>query len=149
MPRRPARAPKGEESTRRVQRREKLNPQEIAIRRDFSRRLQPLMQQREVNNAEVARAIGVFRGQIGEWLAGTAFPYPANLAKLAKYFRIPMTELAPENVYAPSTGMADVEMKMVDDKTVWLTVKMHVQLPYEVGLKTLQVRNDAKKQAIR
>jgi transcriptional regulator with XRE-family HTH domain len=138
MPRKPTKDAKKPESHR-IARRGKLDPQEMSIRRDFSRRLQGLMHQKGINNAELARAIDVFRGQVGEWLAGVSFPYPTNLQKLAKYFRIPVSELAPEGAYDTTKGLlrADVDMRLADDGQVWLHINKKV--PLEIATQVIKL----------
>lgn len=139
LSRKPTKEPKKPEISLRAARRNKLDPAEMAMRREFSRRLQGLMTQKGVNNAEVARGIDVFRGQIGEYLAGISFPYPATAQRLAKYFRVPVADLVPEGAYTHSASVmrADVDMRLADDGQVWLHINKKV--PFDVGTQVIKL----------
>lgn len=69
-------------------------------KREFGRRLQSLILERNWNQAELARAAGLGRDSISTYVKGTVFPDPKNLKKIADALGMTPQQLMPSEMIA-------------------------------------------------
>ena len=63
-------------------------PTEDDIKKLFSIRLSKLMNERDINQREIAQAVGVSESTVGKWLLLKAIPRMGVIQKLADYFNV-------------------------------------------------------------
>lgn len=63
----------------------------------FITNLKRLLEENNVKQYELAKAIGVTSGVVSFWLKGTNYPRIATMQKIADYFRAPIE--SPERIY--------------------------------------------------
>ena len=63
-------------------------PTEDDIKKIFSIRLSKLMNERNINQREIAQAVGVSESTVGKWLLLKAIPRMGVIQKLADYFNV-------------------------------------------------------------
>jgi transcriptional regulator with XRE-family HTH domain len=63
---------------------------------EFARHLRRLMDEQEATQAELARHLGVYRSTVHFWLEGRSVPGFARLKRIAKFFRVTVSELLGE-----------------------------------------------------
>lgn len=66
-----------------------ITEREQAMRALFSRRLGALIDSRDLQQKELADAIGVNESSVGKWLLRKAMPRMGTIQKLADYFEVP------------------------------------------------------------
>ena len=54
----------------------------------FSQRLSLIMQQRDINQVELSKILGVSESTVGKWLLKKAMPRMGVIQKLANYFNV-------------------------------------------------------------
>lgn len=59
----------------------------------FITNLKRLLEENNVKQYELAKAIGVTSGVVSFWLKGTNYPRIATMQKIADYFRVPIESL--------------------------------------------------------
>jgi len=63
-------------------------PEEEGLMKLFSSRLSNLMSERNINQREIAQAVGVSESTVGKWLLLKAIPRMGVIQKLADYFNV-------------------------------------------------------------
>lgn len=58
------------------------------MRETFSNRLQAIMNERNVNQAELSRILNVDSTTVGKWILKKAFPRMGIIQKLSEYFQV-------------------------------------------------------------
>lgn len=129
---------------------QRLGPAEIAVRREFSKRLQLKLAERGWNGSELARQAGKHmddgkfgRDMVSKYLRGIAMPYPSSLTALCRALRCKPEDLVPPEVYsavAPASN-PEVSIQAAGDGTMWLQVNKRVSA--EVAAKILALVNKA------
>lgn len=79
-----------------------ITEKEQAMRALFSRRLGALIDSRDLQQRELADAIGVNESSVGKWLLRKAMPRMGTIQKLADYFGVPKSYFLEENKKAPT-----------------------------------------------
>lgn len=69
-----------------------------AYRLTFIRNVQRLMDERGINQGELADKIGVSKAVISSWMTGTRYPRMPKIEKLAEYFGVDKSALLERNV---------------------------------------------------
>ena len=67
----------------------------VLRKQEFANRIVSLMEKKMVRQSDVARATGVGRDSISNYVRGRTVPTPTALGKLSKYFNIPAEKLYP------------------------------------------------------
>jgi transcriptional regulator with XRE-family HTH domain len=122
---------------------ERLSAAELAVRREFSKRLQLKLAERGWNGSELARQAskhmsgGRFgRDMVSKYLRGVALPYPSSLTALCRALRCKPEDLMPPEVYGTiSTVAPEVDMQTVGDGTAWLRINKRV--PFKVAVEVM------------
>lgn len=100
-------------------------------KQEFGRRLYQLMMQRNMSQADLARAARLGRDSISTYIRGLCFPEPKSLKKLADVFGVEPYQLLPNSIEsAIDNEMPALEIKQAaghPDK-VWLRVNQLVDL---------------------
>lgn len=123
---------------------QRMAPAEIAVRREFSRRLSLKLAERGWNGSELARqaskhmADGKFgKDMVSKYLRGLAMPYPSSLQALCRALRCKPEDLVPPEVYGGNSATADVGFEAIGDGTAWLRVNK--RLPMELAAEIIRM----------
>ena len=103
--------------------------QRILTRQEFGKRLYNFMMRKLMSQSDLARASGMGRDSISQYVRGRSVPSPKNIQKLCDALGIEIDDLFPNYEAWPSTSASPtLEMKSIDavvDK-VWLRINMEV-----------------------
>jgi transcriptional regulator with XRE-family HTH domain len=119
----------------------------VALTTKFSRNLALLREAGGLSKSELARRIwGTItdnrgyevaknRDRIGAWESGKAVPTADNILLLAKHFRIPASELAPDLMAqsAPDASLASVAIQTLDGDPGRVVLRVNIVLPAKVA----------------
>lgn len=79
----------------------------------FARNLQKYLEINELQQKEVAEAIGVSAGSFSEYVKGTVFPRIDKLHALAEYFGVRISDLLEEGNF-PLKRLSDEQQELLD-----------------------------------
>lgn len=114
--------------------------QKVLTRQEFGRRLYNFMMQSRMSQSDLARASGMGRDSISQYVRGRSVPAPKNLAKLADALNIEVDVLFPNyDAQANAVEQPTLEMKSVeaDAENVWLRINMKV--PTAKAIQVMQI----------
>ncbi len=117
--------------------------QKVLQKQEFGRRVYGLMMDKPWTQSELARASGLGRDSISQYVRGKSVPTPQNLQKLAKAFDVDPDVLFPN--YAAHAAMVEeptFQVKAVDGTAheMWLVINMKV--PTEKAMKVMAILNE-------
>ena len=117
--------------------------QKVLQKQEFGRRLYGLMMEKPWTQSDLARAAGLGRDSISQYVRGKSVPTPQNLQKLAKALDIDPDVLFPN--YAAHAAMVEeptFQVKAVDGSAseMWLVVNMKVTS--EKAMKVMAILNE-------
>lgn len=101
-----------------------LTPRRLT-KTEFGRRVYNRMLELSLHQAELARAAGLPRDSISNYVNGRSLPTPANLEKLAKALRVDKDKLLPNMAEAAlqnDTNGFELRMSAADPKKSWLRI---------------------------
>ena len=114
--------------------------QKILTRKEFGKRLSNFIAEKDWNQSDLAKASGMGRDSISQYVHGRSVPTPKNLKKLATALGVETDVLFP-NYDAQSNAFEEptFEMKSIeaDAEDFWLRINMKV--PAEKALAVLQI----------
>jgi len=114
--------------------------QKVLTRQEFGRRLYNFMMQKMYSQSDLARASGMGRDSISQYVRGRSVPSPKNLVKLADALDVEVDVLFP-NYDAQSNAIEQptLELKSIeaDAEHFWLRINMKV--PAEKALAVMQI----------
>lgn len=64
----------------------------------FVRNLRRIMQENDLTQEDISKALGINRSTVSLWVNGVSYPRIHTLQKLADYLRIPVSELTSEQI---------------------------------------------------
>lgn len=114
--------------------------QKILTRQEFGRRLYSLMLNKRYSQSELARAAGLGRDSISQYVRGRSVPSPVNLAKLADALGVEVNDLFPNyDAQANAAEVPTFEMKSIeaDAENFWLRINMKV--PADKALAVMKI----------
>lgn len=112
--------------------------------RDFGRRLQSLILERNWNQAELARAASLGRDSISTYVRGIVFPDPKNLKKLADALGMTPQQLLPSEMAAVMDAEApslEIRQSAADPGKVHIRINRTVTV--EQAAKIFGILNNA------
>lgn len=129
----------------------RLSPGELAVRREFSKRLQLKLAERGWNGSELARQAGKHmadgkfgRDMVSKYLRGIAMPYPSSLTALCRALRCKPEDLVPPEAYSSVDTVApEIDMQAAGDGTAWLRINKRV--PFAIAAQVIALLNGATK----
>ena len=114
--------------------------QKVLTRQEFGRRLYNFMMQKKFSQSELARASGMGRDSISQYVRGRSVPSPKNLVKLADALDVEVDVLFPNyDAQANAVEQPTLELKSIeaDAEHFWLRINMKV--PAEKALAVMQI----------
>ena len=114
--------------------------QKILTRQEFGKRLYNLMMQKRFSQSDLARAAGLGRDSISQYVRGRSVPSPKNLVKLADALDVEVDVLFPNyDAQANAVEQPTLELKSIeaDAEHFWLRINMKV--PAEKALAVMQI----------
>jgi transcriptional regulator with XRE-family HTH domain len=114
--------------------------QKVLTRQEFGRRLYNFMMQKKFSQSDLARASGMGRDSISQYVRGRSVPSPKNLVKLADALDVEVDVLFPNyDAQANAVEHPTLELKSIeaDAEHFWLRVNMKV--PAEKALAVMQI----------
>lgn len=90
----------------------------MSARTVFSKNLQRLMKNKNVDQKELAEAIGVTQPTISNWIQETKYPRIKRIQALADYFNVPKSELTEENFITNKNEIAAYITPDITEKEV-------------------------------
>ena len=94
---------------------------------DFGQRLASILQRKNWNQSDLARASGLGRDSISTYVRGMVFPDPKNLKKLADALGCSVSELVPGRDPQPDND-AIFEIRQTSDGRVFVKINQSVSL---------------------
>jgi transcriptional regulator with XRE-family HTH domain len=114
--------------------------QKVLTRQEFGRRLYNFMMQKMYSQSDLARASGMGRDSISQYVRGRSVPSPKNLVKLADALDVEVDVLFPNyNAQSNAIEQPTLELKSIeaDAEHFWLRINMKV--PAEKALAVMQI----------
>lgn len=114
--------------------------QKVLTRQEFGRRLYNFMMQNKFSQSDLARASGMGRDSISQYVRGRSVPSPKNLVKLADALDVEVDVLFPNyDAQANAVEHPTLELKSIeaDAEHFWLRINMKV--PAEKALAVMQI----------
>ena len=114
--------------------------QKILTRQEFGKRLYNYMMHNRMSQSDLARASGMGRDSISQYVRGRSVPSPKNLSRLAEALDVEVDVLFP-NYDAQSNAVEQptLEIKSIeaDAENFWLRVNMKV--PADKALEVMKI----------
>jgi transcriptional regulator with XRE-family HTH domain len=132
--------PKGMMTTRAVSSGNIDFSQRKLSKKEFGTRIFNLLKEKRWRQSDLARASGLGRDSISQYVRGRTFPTPVNLEKLAEALKVGAEFLLPNYDFQTNEFEdATIEFKSIesDAKNSWL--KINMKLPTEKALRILQI----------
>ena len=116
-----------------------------AVRLEFGRRLQRLLNERGWTQAELARRVAqllpdmrVGRDNISKYVRGLVLPLPPMLAAICKVLEVEPTDLLPSRATrATVEEHAPIGLRDLGDGRAWLEIHVSQELPWSIALKVI------------
>lgn len=134
----------------------RLSPSELAVRREFARRLHAKISERGWNGSELARQAGKHMGDgkfgrdmVSKYLRGVAMPYPSSLTAMCRALRCKPEDLVPPEVYnSVDTALSEIDMQTAGDGTAWVRMNKRVSFDAATAIVALsKYTTDTPKEA--
>ena len=103
--------------------------QKILTRQEFGKRLYNFMMRKQMTQSDLARASGMGRDSISQYVRGRSVPSPKNLQKLCDALDVEPDVLFPNyDAQANAVEQPTLEMKSIeaDAENFWLRINMKV-----------------------
>ena len=103
--------------------------QKILTRQEFGKRLYNFMMRKQMTQSDLARASGMGRDSISQYVRGRSVPSPKNLQKLCDALDVEPDVLFPNyDAQANAAEQPTLEMKSIeaDAENFWLRINMKV-----------------------
>jgi len=111
-----------------------------STKQEFGRRLLSLMQSRNWNQADLARAAGLGRDSISTYVKGSVFPDPKNLKKIADAFGTTPQALMPDGMAQTNDApMLEIRQSATDSDKVHIRINRTVT--FEQATKIFSIIN--------
>ena len=113
------------------------------VKAEFGRRVLRKMLEKDMSQSELARASGLGRDSISQYVRGRNKPSPQNLIKLAKALGVEAADLLPNQEGAAAAQEAPTfQIQQVGDDSgkVWLHVNQHVTA--DQAMRVMQIVNE-------
>lgn len=75
--------------------RNELTPQEIELRKVISSKLNSLLEQKNITQADLSEILKIPKSTLNGYFKGTSTPNPGNVQKLADFFEIKKSDIDP------------------------------------------------------
>ena len=114
--------------------------QKVLTRQEFGRRLYNFMMQKMYSQSDLARASGMGRDSISQYVRGRSVPSPKNLVKLADALDVEVDVLFP-NYDAQSNAIEQptLELKSIEADAEHLWLRINMKVPAEKALAVMQI----------
>ena len=114
------------------------------VKAEFGRRVWQQMIKQDMSQSELARASGLGRDSISQYVRGRNTPSPQNLNKLARALNVAPEDLLPNQAgVAAAKEIPTFQIQQVgDDGKVWLHVNQHVDS--EQAMRVMAILNEKK-----
>lgn len=114
--------------------------QKVLTRQEFGRRLYNLMLQKQYSQSDLARASGMGRDSISQYVRGRSVPSPKNLAKLADALDVEVNVLFPNyDAQANAVEQPTFEMKSIESDAEHFWLRINMKVPAEKALAVMQI----------
>lgn len=114
--------------------------QKILTRQEFGKRLYHYMLGKRMNQSDLARAAGLGRDSISQYIRGRSVPTPQNLAKLADALGIEPDVLFPNyDAQSNASEAPTLEVKSVDEDASHMWLRVNMKVPTEKALEVLTI----------
>jgi len=115
----------------------------VILKTEFGRRVWQNMVKKDMNQSDLARASGLGRDSISQYVRGRNTPSPQNLVKLAKALNVDPNELLPNheaNAVAHEVPTFQIQQIGNESNAVWLHVNQRVTS--DQALRVMQILNE-------
>ncbi len=110
---------------------------------EFAKRLYNLMMQKEWNQSDLARASGLGRDSISQYVRGNNIPSPKNLKKLAEALGVKPIEIYPNyEAAAIEEEIPSLSFRQMpgDENSMW--VRINKKVPMDVAAQIMKLMNE-------